>query len=367
VTVAGTLAGTSSSLQIGGQTLDASASVVTVNGLPGSAEDLQPGAILHGKGTQTGSSIHLASADVRPDLCGPVTAVDVAGSKLTVLGTVVTVDALTVLVQQGTDHVFTTIALADFKVGDFVRVYGSVQTDGSFLATRVERRLARPADGMELRGTVASLDDTAKTFLIGTITVAYGTATIEGTLANGVSVEARGTLSGTTFTATKVEVETDTEDDPGSAMEVRGPVSMLDATAKTFTLLTFKVDYSMAVVKGTLADGAVVEVEGNLSATAMGTILATKVEVRLSRHGSGSSDGDARGSITALGATDLTLTLGGTTYWTDAQTVFLQEEDTAIAFTDLKVGDNVEVRVLSSKTNAAGQAYASRVEVEGMH
>ena len=366
VTVAGTLTGTPTALQFNGLPLVASAAVVTMNGKAGSANDLQPGVILHGKGAQTSSSIHLSSADVRSNLCGPITAVDIAGGKITVLATVVSVDALTILVQEGADHTFTPLALADFKVGVVVRVFGSVQTDGSFLATRVERRIPRIPEGEELRGVIFSLDTKASTFMLGSITVSYGTATVHGTLANGAGVEVDGTLSGTAFTATRVEVENETEDDPGSAMEVSGALASLDTAAKTFTLLTFKVDYSAAVVMGTLVDGAVVEVEGTLSTTTPDKIVATRVEVRFHDHGKGASDAMAMGVLSALSTGNLTLTVGGITYWTDAQTVILQH-DTAIAFADLKVGDAVEVRALSTKTNTAGQAYASRVEKEGMH
>ena len=69
----------------------------------------------------------------------------------------------------------------------------------------------------------------------------------------------------------------------------------------------------------------------------------------------------ARARRPALSGADLTITVGGITYWTDAQTVFIRD-DAAIAFRDLKVGDRVEVRALSTRTNPAGQAYASRVE-----
>lgn len=364
VTVAGTVTGTSSALKFNQQALNTASAVVTVNGRPGSAADLQPGTIVHGKGTKSGQTIHLTSADVRPDLSGPISAVDLTGSHLTVLGTVVTVDALTVLVQEGPDHSFTPLSLADFKVSDVVHVFGSVQTDGSFHATRIERRMPGDPEGEELRGVMAGLDATASTFMIGSITVAYGTATVHGTLVNGARVEVEGMLSGSTFTATRVEVENEAEDAPGSAMEVSGTLSTLDATVKTFTLLTFKVDYSAAVVKGTLVDGAVVEVEGSLSTTTPGTILATQVEVRFDHDGEGASDEEAKGAITALNLANLTFTLGGTTYWTDAQTVFIRS-DAGIAFTDLKLGDLVEVRALSTKTNTSGQPYASRVEEEG--
>jgi hypothetical protein len=363
--VVGTLTGSPSALQMGGQALDVSTASVTVNGQPGSSADLQPGVILHGKGISTGSGCHLSSADVRPDLCGPITAVDVAGSNLTVLAKVVSVDALTILVQEQPDHTFMPLSLADFKVGDGVRVFGATQTDGSFLASRIERRLPRIPNVMELRGVVSNLDATAMTFLLGPITVNYSLARVHGTLANGIQVETGGTLSDLTFTAARVNVEEDA-DDPGSSVETRGTLSVLDPTVKTFTLLTFKVDYSSATVKGTLVDGAVVEVEGNLSTTTPNTLLATKVMVQFGHHGKGASDREIRGLLSTMNATDLTLTVGGIIYWTDGQTIFLKA-DAAIAFTDLKVGDMVELRALSTQTNTAGQPYASRVEVEGMH
>jgi len=277
VTVAGTLGGAPSALRFGGQALDASAAVVTVNGRGGLLADLQPGVTIRGKATRTGTGLHLENADVRPSFWGPVSAVDVAGGKLTVLGTVVTVDALTVLVQQNGEDTFLPLTLADIKVGDMVRVFGSVQADGSFLATRVERRTAEPPDGDELRGTVAGLNTSASTFTLGPLTVAYGTATVRGTLVNGAQVEVEGTLSGTTFTATRVVVEDDSGDDEEAEVELSGLLSHLDPVARTFELFTFKVDYSAARVEGTLAEGARVEVEGRPGASA--TILATRVEV----------------------------------------------------------------------------------------
>jgi hypothetical protein len=336
-----------------------------MNGHPAAVTDLQPGVVVHGTGLQSAVGIHLEQADVRPVLCGPVTAVDMTGSKMTVLATTVMVNALTELVQEASDHTFTSLTLADFKAGDLVRVFGTAQTDGSVLATRIERRMMEAPGGEELRGTVSDLNTTASTFMLGGVNVSYGSATVRGTLANGAMVEVEGSLSGTTFTATRVEVEDAHEDEPGAAMDLAGPLSNLDTTAKTFTLFAFKVDFSAAAVTGTLTNGAVVFVEGSLSMTDPTTILATKVDVRIGHEGSGACDSEARGAITALDATALTLTVGGKTFWTDAQTVFLRM-DATITFADLKVGDQVEVRALSTKTNSAGQAYASRVEDMGM-
>jgi hypothetical protein len=278
-----------------------------------------------------------------------------------VLNTVVTVNALTRMEQELADHTFADITLADFAVGDLVSVFGTRQAAGDILATRIEREALGTGGESEARGVVSALDTTAKSFSLGTLLVTYGSATVTGTLTNGIRVEVEGALSGTAFTATKVQVEQAMAHGEGSEVEASGALSNLDATAKTFTLLSFKVDYSGAVVEGNLAEGASVEVEGALSTTDPTVLVAVKVEVRFPKMGNGTSDREAMGPITALNATDLTLTVGGIVYWTDAQTLILSH-DASIGFAQLVVGDQVEVRILSTRTNAAGQSYAVRVE-----
>jgi hypothetical protein len=151
------------------------------------------------------------------------------------------------------------------------------------------------------------------------------------------------------------------ESGAGEETEVSGALSGLDATAKSFSLLAFKVDYSGASLEGPLAEGATVEVEGAMSTTDPALLMATKVEVRFPHMGNGASNQEAKGAITALSASDLTLTVGGIIFWTDAQTLVL-DQDTSIPFGQLAVGDRVEVRALSTRTNTSGQPYASRIE-----
>lgn len=361
VTVAGTLTGTPAALQFNQQPVLASAATVTLNGKPTTAAHLQPGVVLVGKATRDGHGLTLQSADLRTELKGPITSIDLVAATFKVLDTVVTVNALTKLEQEQADHSFSGLAFADLVVGDFVSVFGTPQTGGGVLATRVEREAPGMAEASELRGRVSALDVIAKTFSLGTQVVAYGSATVAGTLAEGVRVEVEGSLSGTTFNAARVRVEEAMGHDESGELEASGALSNLDATAKTFALQAFQVDYNHATLEGTLAEGAMVEVEGALSATDPNVLVATKVEVRFPRMGNGASDKEAEGTLTALSATDLTLTVGGSVYWTDAQTLLI-DRDAPIRFDQLSVGDHVEVRALSTHTNAAGQSYASRVE-----
>ena len=361
VSLAGTLTGTASSPLFNQQPLQVAGAPITLNGAPVAATHLQPGVILVGKGIRNGQGITLQSADLRTELKGLITSLDATAATFKVLDTVVTVNTLTLLEQEASEEVFTSLSFADLAVGDFVSVFGTPQAGGGVLATRVEREAPGAVDSPELRGTVGSLDATAKTFLLGTQPVSYATATVIGVLAEGAQVEVEGTLVGTILTASKVRVEEAMGHGEGSEVEASGALSGLDATAKQFTLQALKVDYSSAIVEGTLAEGAMVEAEGVLSPTDPTVLVATKVEVRFSPMGNGASNLEAQGPITALGAVELTLTVGGRVYWTDAQTLVL-DRDAALRFDQLLVGDRVQVRALSTRTNAAGQAYASRVE-----
>ena len=356
VTVAGTVAGVPAAPLFNQLPLQVAA--VTLNGAPAALSRVQPGVTLVGQATRDSQGLSMQSADLRTELRGVITTLDAVAATFKVLDTPVTVNALTRLEQELADGTETSLAFTDLAVGDFVSVYGTPQTGGGVLATRVERE--QPGEHEpELRGAVASLDGTAKTFLLGTQLVDYSAATVTGALAEGVRVEVAGALSGTTFMAARVRVEDAMGHGEAGEMEVSGALSGLDATAKTFTLQSLKVDYSQAAVEGTLAEGAVVEVEGALSATDATILVATKVEVRFGHMGNGASDREARGAITALA--DPILTVNGQVYWTDAQTLIL-DHDAAIPFSQLAVGDNVEVKALSSRTNAAGQPYATRVE-----
>jgi hypothetical protein len=320
--------------------------------------------VIRGTATRTAQGYDLQSADVHHELEGSVDSVDVAASKLVVVGQTVLVDALTVIEEEGPGDTLTTLTLAALKAGDRVEVYGSANPAGDILASRIEREPAAMGSEDTFHGTVSALDATAKTFQAGGYTVSYGLAAVHGTLANGARVEVHGTLAGMALSATLVVVETGHEDVTEPDLEVCGTLSGLDATAKTFLLQAYKVDYSLAKVEGTLADGARVEVEGTLTTGTPAVLMATKVEVAFPRSGSGASDREREGIVTAINGPDKTLTLGPDTYWTDANTLFVKH-DAPAAFSDVVVGARVELALLSTRTNAAGQVYAAKVRLQG--
>lgn len=362
--VSGTVGGSAGALTFNQEPLLTGSAQVTAQGKPSTPSKIQPGSVIRGTATRTGQGFDLQSADVHHEIEGSVDSVDVAASRLVVVGQTVLVDALTVIEEEGPGDTLTSLTLAGLKAGDRVEVYGSANPAGEVLASRIEREPAAVGSEDTFHGTVSALNATAKTFQAGGYTVSYGTAAVHGTLANGARVEVHGTLAGTALTASLVVVETGREDVTEPGLEVCGTLSGLDATAKTFLLLSFKVDYATAKVEGTLADGARVEVEGTLSTGTPAVLMATKVEVTFPRSGSGAADREREGLVTAVNGTDKTLTLGPDTYWTDANTLFVKR-DAPAAFADVVVGARVELALLSTRTNAAGQAYAAKVRLLG--
>lgn len=366
VAISGTLSGTPGALTFNRQPLSVGTAQVTSQGKPASTAKLQPGAVITGTANKSASGYDLQSADLHHELEGTIETVDVTGSTLKVMGQTILVNALTQIEDEGPGDTYTSLTLADLKVGDRVEVYGSASTEGPITASRIERESPSSPmpDSDSVHGLVSKLDNTAKTFEVAGYTVSYGSASVTGILADGVRVEVSGTKAGMTITATSVEVENGYGSGPDLTgyLEVCGTLSHLDTTAKTFQILTYTVDYSLAKVEGTLAEGAKVEVEGMLGTGPMPVLKAQQVEVEFSSTGTGSSDFEEEGTVLALGSAEMTLTVGATTYWTDAATLFVKSDAPAV-FGDLKVGDKVEVHAVKAKTNMAGQTYAAKVEI----
>lgn len=100
-------------------------------------------------------------------------------------------------------------AFSALQVGDTIEVYGVLQSDNTLLATLIEKK-SLPASGLRLIGRMSDLNTTAKTFVVGGLTVNYATATsVVGTLGNGKRVKIRAAatdLVGGVLTASSVKV-----------------------------------------------------------------------------------------------------------------------------------------------------------------
>lgn len=162
----------------------------------------------------------------------------------------------------------------DLKLGQTVRVSGSSDDTtslGNATAVVVQRGL---------QGTVSAVNPTAGTFLLlGQVVTTNNSTTYDGlsglaALADGNTVEVYGAIQPTGgILATRVERKTPT------GATLRGRVTNLNTTAKTFTVGTLLVNYANASVNGTLANGSLVKVK---AATAPVANLLTASSVKLS-------------------------------------------------------------------------------------
>ena len=132
-----------------------------------------------------------------------------AGSALTVAGMPITTDTSTILLD--TTGALTSLAALNNQA---VEVYGLPQADGSFLATLVE--VETGATNVQIVGTVQSMDNTAKTLVLGTaavpITVNYASITPPLGLATGsvIVVKAATSTTANAYTVSSLQIRSGT-------------------------------------------------------------------------------------------------------------------------------------------------------------
>ncbi|CAM3729407.1 DUF5666 domain-containing protein [Roseateles saccharophilus] len=213
-------------------------------------------------------------------LLGTIGAVDTTAGTLTVFGQTIKITTTGQLptVFEGFS------ALSQLALGDLVKVSGTVASDGSITATRIERRLKDGTELFRISGAVQGLDTTAKTFgLTGntTVTVDYSKAKVlpdGAVIENGkpvsvVSANAPAASGGkTVLVASAVEVRAKKLPDSGDTT-VGGPISDFQSLA-SLRVGDVVVDASAATLKdgtvaGDIVNGAQALAHGTLSSGAM--------------------------------------------------------------------------------------------------
>lgn len=212
---------------------------------------------------------------------GTVSAVSTGSKTITLLNQTVKVDDSTVY--EGVAN------LAALAAGQTVEIYGSVQADGSLLATLVE---VKTITAISVNGVVSNLSST--NFQIGTLTVTLpsNAANIRGTLANGARVKvkaATGGLSGNVLTATSVQVlgagfALGTTPATGALLKIKGVAAAAPVNG-VLTLSGTPIDISKASFEGGtstgITAGSFLEIKGTWDGT---TLQATKVEFEGARE-----------------------------------------------------------------------------------
>jgi Domain of unknown function (DUF5666) len=370
ITATGTITGFGS-VHVNGVRYVTTGATFTIDDNPGTESELRVGQVVRVEGRIeqdgiTGTATRVIFDD---EVEGPVQSIDLAASRFVVLGRTVTVGA-----QTSFDDSIVPRSLEGLVVGERVEVSGRVATTGVVEATRIERKSAQAA--VEVKGAVAALDTTARTFGLGLLTVSYATAQLSGFAsgqpANGDRVEVFGALnSGGVLIATRVEK--DAGGAAGGADEQGDYEGLITnfASATDFAVAGQRVTTTAATTyeggtAASLANDVAVEVEGRFNAA--GVIVATKVQFRRD------SDTEFSGQVDSINTAGNSLVVFGVTIRVNSLTRFEDHSSADLqrfSLANLAVGDYVEVDVYNDgsgllATKVERDDAGAEVEVDGV-
>jgi hypothetical protein len=251
----------------------ASGQTMTVLASPASLVAAASGAAVSVKAAQVRVRL-LGGSELDDYVSGSVSQLDTTAKTFTI-GSLVVRYAAAALLPAGT-------ALAS---GQYVLVQGRVGADAALAATSVTIRNTASDEEGELKGNLSGFALATKRFTVRGVSVDASGARLSGCpsagLADGLFVEVRGALVGTGVVAKTVQCEAESA---SSTVERKGTVSVVDTTAKTFTLVTkassvVSVKWSDKTFFDNLSPAALagkaVQVEGQLSGS---VLMAAKVE-----------------------------------------------------------------------------------------
>jgi hypothetical protein len=167
----------------------------------------------------------------------------------------------------------------------YVKVHGTIASDGTLVAVSVTIREGDPDNQSTLRGNISALDSVALRLTVRGVVVDFSGATISGCpatgLANGLFVEVDGMLTGSDVIAKTVQCQAESS---GSTVERDGVATAVDVTTTSFTLLPehgsgIAVQWSASTFFGGLTpqtlSGKSVEIEGAL---VNGVLIASTIK-----------------------------------------------------------------------------------------
>ncbi len=335
---------------------DSAASISTEDGTAVSASAMKLGMTIEIEGGRIDAAAASALAlriRLNTEVLGPVSAVDTTASTITVLGQTVVVTTSTLF-----DETLTG-GLSAISVGDVVEVYGILDSAGGrIVATRIEAEDS--ATVYKLRGRIADLDTTAKTFTINGTVISYlglPAAMVPPGLANGqlVRVRLQTTQVAGQWVATALRGGRRW---PDAILEAKleGIITAFTSLA-SFSVNGLPVNASTASYPDGTAGivlGARVEVSGTITD---GVMQATKVEVEERRH-SGPREWDLRGEIGNLNTTDKTFALRGVTVWYGGTVDFRDGTEATLA-------NGVRVRARGPLAADRTRMEATRIDFRG--
>jgi hypothetical protein len=269
------------SIFVNGVEYETSNAAITFKEAPSTENDLAIGHIVTVRGTGNGDGTGSADEiEFETNVQGPVDSINIGANTLIIMGQAVELDGLTSF------GGFTPADINGVDMGEIVEVSGFVGANGVIRATRVA---ALPASSeLEVIGTIANLDGVAQTYEIGTLSVDYSTASVDGFSgagpAEGDSVETEGsTLSNGVLIAQQVEFRAEgLGGNDGEEGEVEGLISrFVDPTDFGVDGVACTTNSSTDYEGGTEADlqpNVKIQVEGTFDSA--GILVASKIEVK---------------------------------------------------------------------------------------
>jgi len=332
-----------------------------------------------GKVDDSGTTRSATQINYGAELKGPVTAVDAAAGTFTVFGITVRTATTTVYDNFG--------GVAALSVGNVVEVYGQPDTDGSIVATFVERDAASIAAFVagsgtyRLRGEVVGRggSNPTYTFAVRGVPIRTDAGTdFDGTPANGALVSVRldpTPQSNGRYLAERVKLRTASFDGVEGTQaegEVEGYVSGFTGAGSGFRVADYTVRLASGVVyedgvAADLKDGVRIEVKGTID---NGVLVVTRLEFKSRDDDGDGEDDDVSGgskefefkgaaACTACGANSGTFTIKGVIVTYDAGTEFRD----GLGGATLN-GKKVEVKSLAEVTPTGTVYRATRIRLD---
>lgn len=326
------------SIFVNGREIDIAQAQITIEGAPAAESDLRLGQVVTVSGGFD-DELPVGAAtvvNIEDNVEGVVESVDAQNGQLTVLGqtTIVNEETIIELLSGGN-------GLEDIRVGDVVEVSGLSDATGAIVASRIEGKAA--GGEFEVNGTVANLTPT--TFSLNGLLIDFSNAEIKdfpsGMISAGDFVEAKGTLAGGgELLARRVERQAVNPAAAGDFIDFEGFITS-QLSPGEFALGSVPVITSAATLfenggPGNLAVNGQVQITGFVDAT--GAIDATRVRIGESRVRVEATVTSVNGNRFEVLGVPFVSTPG--TRWRDKSDAELED----FSFTDLSVGDFVEVR-----------------------
>jgi hypothetical protein len=275
------------SVVVNGIAFETTNSIITVDDQAGQESDLLVGqtVVVFGSVDEGGGTGVADRIITEPNIRGPISAIDVTNSTLSVLAIEVSIVSATLF----GDGILPD-ELDSLMVGDIVEVYGYGSSSGGVIASLVKRSTDTE---LEVRGRVANLDANAASFELGALTINYEAATLvgfSGSIANGDLVEAEGdVLNANVLQADRIELELATEfsaADENIEVELEGVVTLfVDAADFQIDGIRITTNSATEYEDGTQADLGVdirIEVEGSIDAN--GVLVADEISFELENN-----------------------------------------------------------------------------------